>query len=98
MFVILLKLALVWKLLDLLSRQWKPERVGKQLVRFCDGAEEYDESYWTELTIEEGEGLEEYKEVDEEEEEDDDGNKKEDLVSTQDMEHSVIVIAPWHWV
>jgi len=32
--------------------------------------------------------------VDEEEEEDDDGNKKEDLVSTQDMEHSVIVIAP----
>jgi hypothetical protein len=54
----------------------------------------------TELNIEEGEGLEEYKEVDEEEEEEDDveddGNEKEELVSTQDMEHSVIVIAPCH--
>jgi len=52
----------------------------------------------TELDIEEGEGLEEYKDVDEEEEEEDDveeeDNEKEELVSSQDMEHSVIVVAP----
>ena len=40
----------------------------------------------TELHVEEGEGLEEYKDVDEEEEEEDDvekdGNEKEELVST----------------
>jgi len=52
----------------------------------------------TELNIEEGEGLEEYKDVDEEEEEEDDveedGNGKEELISSQDIEHSVIVVAP----
>jgi len=54
----------------------------------------------TELDIEEGEGLEEYKYVGEEEEEEDDaeeeGIKEEELVSSQDMEHSVIVVAPRH--
>ena len=52
----------------------------------------------TELNIEEGEGVEEYKDVDEEEEEEDDveedGNEKEELISSQDMEHSVIVVTP----
>jgi hypothetical protein len=51
----------------------------------------------TELNIEEGEGLEEYKDVDEEEEEDDieeDGDEKEEQVSSQDMQRSVIVVAP----
>ncbi|KAF8539847.1 hypothetical protein BDD12DRAFT_881642 [Trichophaea hybrida] len=62
--------------------------------------EENDESDLTELDIEEGEGLEEYKDVDEEEEEEDDveqegnENEKEELVLSQDMEHSVIVVAP----
>jgi len=51
--------------------------------------EENDESDLTELDIEEGEGLEEYKDVDKEEEEED-----EELVLSQDMEHSVIVVAP----
>ena len=51
--------------------------------------EDNDESDLTELDIEEGEGLEEYKDVDKEEEEED-----EELVSSQDMEHSVIVVAP----
>jgi len=54
----------------------------------------------TELDIEEREGLEEYKDVDneeeEEEEEEDDveeeANEEEELVSSQDMEHSVIVV------
>ena len=64
---------------------------------------ENDESDVTELDIEEGEGLEEYKDVDkeeeeEEEEEEDDveeeANVEEELVSSQDMEHSVIVVAP----
>jgi hypothetical protein len=45
----------------------------------------------TELDIEEGEGLEENKDVDKEVEEE--GNEEE-LVSSQDMEHSVIVVAP----
>jgi len=57
----------------------------------------------TELDIEEREGLEEYKDMDkeeeeEEEEEEDDveeeANEEEKLVSSQDMEHSVIVVAP----
>jgi len=63
--------------------------------------EENDESDLTELDFEEGEGLEEYKDVDkeeEEEEEEDDveeeANGEEELVSNQDMEHSVIVVAP----
>ena len=51
----------------------------------------------TELNIEEGEGLPEYKDVDKEEEEEDDveehGNEKEELVSSQDMEHCAIVVA-----
>ena len=52
----------------------------------------------TELDIEEREGLDEYKDVDEEEEDADDveeeGNEEEELVSSQDIEHSVIVVAP----
>jgi len=57
----------------------------------------------TELDIEEGEGLDEYKDVDEEEEEEEEenedvveeeGNEEEELVSSQDIEHSVIVVAP----
>ena len=56
----------------------------------------------TELDIEEREGLEEYKDVDNEEEEEveeeDDveegANEEEELVSSQDMEHSVIVVTP----
>jgi hypothetical protein len=53
----------------------------------------------TELDIEEGEGLQEYQDVGEEEEEEEDdveeeGIKEEELVSRQDMEHSVIVVAP----
>jgi hypothetical protein len=51
----------------------------------------------TVLDIEEGEGLEEYQDVGEEEEEDDvdeEGIKEEELVSSQDMEHIVIVVAP----
>jgi len=53
----------------------------------------------TELDIEEGEGLEEYKDVDKEEEEEEDdveeeANEDKELVSSQDMEHSVIVVAP----
>jgi hypothetical protein len=66
--------------------------------------EENDDGDLTELDIEEGEGLEEYNDVDkeeeeeEEEEEEDDveeeANEEEELVSSQDMEHSVIVVAP----
>ena len=64
--------------------------------------EENDESDLTELDIEEGEDLEEYKNVDEEEEEEEEeeddveeeGNEEEELVSSQDIEHSVIVVAP----
>jgi hypothetical protein len=60
--------------------------------------EENDKRDLTELDIEEGEGLEEYKDVDKEEEEEDDveeeANQEEELVSSQDMEHSVIVVAP----
>jgi hypothetical protein len=55
----------------------------------------------TELDIEEGEGLDEYKDVDEEEKEDvdeddveEEGNEEEELVSSQDIEHSVIAVAP----
>jgi len=55
----------------------------------------------TELDIEEGEGLDKYKDVDEEEEEEEDvddveeeGNEEEELVSSQDIEHSVIAVAP----
>jgi len=52
----------------------------------------------TELDIEEGEGLEEYQDVGEEEEKEDDvedeGIEEEELVSSQHMEHSVIVVAP----
>jgi hypothetical protein len=58
----------------------------------------YDERDLIELNIEEGQGLEEYKDVDEEEEEEndveEDSNEKEELVPSQDMEHSVIVVAP----
>jgi hypothetical protein len=58
----------------------------------------YDESDLIELNIEEGQGLEEYKDLDEEEEEEndveEDGNEKEELVPSQDMEHSLIVVAP----
>ena len=64
---------------------------------FCDGAEENDESHFTVLDIEEGEGLEAYQDLGEEEEEDDvdeEGIEEEELVSSQDMEHSVIVVAP----
>jgi hypothetical protein len=53
--------------------------------------EENDESDLTELDIDEGEGLEEYKNVDAEVEEE---VNEEELVSSQDMEHSVIVVAP----
>jgi len=63
--------------------------------------EEDDESDWTELDIEKGEGLDENKDVDEEEEEEekedhvgDEGNEEEELGSSQDMEHSVIVVTP----
>ncbi|KAF8534328.1 hypothetical protein BDD12DRAFT_896200 [Trichophaea hybrida] len=62
----------------------------EQELHFAN-AEEHDESDLTELDIEEGEGLEENKDVDEEEQEE--GNEEE-LVSSQDMEHSVIVVAP----
>ena len=60
--------------------------------------EENDESDLTELDIEEGVVLDEYKDVDEEEEEDEDvveedGNEEEPI-SSQDIEHSVIVVAP----
>jgi len=60
--------------------------------------EENDESDLTELDTE-GEGVGEYKDVDEEEEEEEDdveeeGNEEEELVSSQDMEHSAIVVAP----
>jgi hypothetical protein len=53
----------------------------------------------TELDIEEGERLEEYNDVDKEEEEEEDdveeeANDEEELVSNQDMEHSVIEVAP----
>jgi len=52
----------------------------------------------TELDVEEGEGLEEYKDVGEEEDEEgkveEAGIEEEELVSSQDMEHSVIVVAP----
>jgi len=65
--------------------------------------EENDESDLTDLDIEEGEGLDEYKDVDEEEDEDEvedvveeEGNEEEELVSSQDIEHSVIVVAPRH--
>jgi hypothetical protein len=52
--------------------------------------EENDESDLTELDIDEGEGLEEYKNVDALGEKED---NEEELVSSQDMEHSVIVVA-----
>jgi len=60
--------------------------------------EENDESDLTELDIEERGGLDEYKDVDEEEDEDEDvveeeGSEEEELVSSQDIEHSVIVVA-----
>jgi hypothetical protein len=49
----------------------------------------------TEPDIEEGEGLEEYKAVDEEEDDVvEENNEEEELVSSQDMEHSLIVVAP----
>ena len=49
----------------------------------------------TELDIEEGEGLDEYKDVDEEEDDvEEEGNEEEELVSSQYIEHSVIVVAP----
>jgi hypothetical protein len=67
-------------------------------------AEENDESDLTQLDIEEGEGLEEYQDIDEEaeveevvDEEDnieEEGNEEEEPVSSQDMEHTVIVVAP----
>jgi hypothetical protein len=54
----------------------------------------------TEQDIEEGEGFEKYKDMDEDEEEEDnveeEGNQEEELVSNQDMEHSVIAVAPQH--
>ena len=59
-----------------------------------------DESDLTELDIEEGECLEESKDVDKEEEEEEEedveeeANEEEELVSSQDMEHIVIVVAP----
>ena len=62
--------------------------------------EENDESDLTELDTEEGDGLGEYKDVDEEEEEEEEdyveeeGNEEEELVSSQDIEHNVIVVAP----
>ena len=63
--------------------------------------EENDESDLTELDIE---GLEVYKDVDKEEEEEEEedveeeANEEEELVSSQDMEHSVIVVSPRRWV
>jgi hypothetical protein len=55
----------------------------------------------TELHTEEGEGLDKYEDVDEEEEEEvdedfaeEEANEEEDLVSSQDREYSVIVVAP----
>ncbi|KAF8539858.1 hypothetical protein BDD12DRAFT_881572 [Trichophaea hybrida] len=60
--------------------------------------EENEEIDLAELDIEEGVGLEEYKDVGKREEEEDDveeaGNEEEELVSSQDMEYSVIVVAP----
>jgi hypothetical protein len=53
--------------------------------------EKNNESDLTELDIEEGEGLEEYENVDGEEEKED---NEEELVSSRDMEHSIIVVAP----
>jgi hypothetical protein len=56
----------------------------------------------TELDIEERNGPEEYQDVGGKEEEEDDveeeGIKEEELVSSQDMKHSVIVVAPRHCV
>jgi hypothetical protein len=49
------------------------------------------------LDIEQGEGLEVYQDVCEEQDKDDveeEGIEGEELVSSQDMEHSVIVVAP----
>jgi hypothetical protein len=70
-------------------------------------AEENDESDLTQLDIEEGEGLEEYQDIDEEAEEEEEeeeedeednieeeGNEEEEPVSSQDLEHTVIVVAP----
>jgi hypothetical protein len=64
---------------------------------FYDGAEENNESHCRVLNIKDGEGLEVYQDVCEEQDKDDleeDGIKGEELVSSQDMEHSVIVFAP----
>jgi len=60
--------------------------------------DENDESDLTELDIEEREGLDKYKDVDEEEDEDEDvveeeGSEEEELVSSQDVKRSVIVVA-----
>jgi len=66
---------------------------------FCNGAEENDESHLRVLDIEEGEGLEVYQIVCEEQDEDnveEEGIEGEELVSSQDMEHSVIVVATRH--
>jgi len=63
----------------------------------CDGGEEHDQSHLTVLDIEEGEGLKVYQDMCEEEDEDDvedEGIEGEELVSRQDMEHNVIVVAP----
>jgi hypothetical protein len=69
-----------------------------RLVRFCDGTEENKESDLTELDVEEGEGLEEYQDVGKEEDEEgnveEEGIEEDELVLSQDMEHSVIVVAP----
>jgi hypothetical protein len=50
----------------------------------------------TELDIEEGEGLEGYQDMGEEEEDnvEEEGIEEEELVSSQDMVHSVIVVPP----
>jgi hypothetical protein len=52
----------------------------------------------TEVDVEQGERLEEYQDVGEEEDEEgnveEEGIEEEELVSSQDMEHHVIVVAP----
>jgi hypothetical protein len=63
--------------------------------------EEKDENDLTELDTDEREGLGQYKDVDEEEEKEEEEDdveeerkEEEELVSSQDIEHSVIVVAP----
>jgi hypothetical protein len=56
----------------------------------CEGEQENKEHNLSELDIADGGGIEEEKQSDIDEE----GNEEEQLVSSQDMKHSVIVDAP----